>query len=97
MKKLFFGLLVAGVALSASAFTNAKSGTFADYYYGQTSSGVYERILAVDAEPTLNCDGDEELPCIITSDELINGPFTTLPGDASPVSNSEALYTGPVI
>jgi hypothetical protein len=59
MKKVFFGLAVAAVALSASAFTNVKSFR-ATAYLTSLSSGVYTYSTG---DP--NCPSGQVQPCRI--------------------------------
>ena len=78
MKKLFFGLAVLGIALSASAFTNAKSqlGRFATVYITGHSSGFYNYSTT---DPEV-CENEKELPCEVLSGDY---PITTPTGTIS--------------
>ena len=77
------GLLVAGVAMAGSAFTNANTSKKASTYYingEQTISG--QEYYTFDQEPA-DCDGPS-LPCQITTVPS-SGPGSTL---TSPVLKS---------
>jgi len=61
MKKVFFGLAVAAVALGASAFTNAQTLRTDAYLSGVNSSGtVYDY-----SSGAPNCPTDDVQPCRI--------------------------------
>ena len=62
MKRVFFGLLVAGVALSASAFTNAKSVELGDIYVERTP-GIYTKLGPTEVYVEGLCEDNSELPC----------------------------------
>lgn len=56
MKKLFFGVAVVAIAISASAFTNARNTVDT---LAQTSPGVYVPVDYADG----SCKNDTVLPC----------------------------------
>lgn len=90
MKKLFFGLLVAGVAFGASAFTNAK--TLATVYY-QTSPGVY----TLSQQGGTGCEPETSNPCTITfSSTPIPAPasfnYPAGPGFVTQSESADGLY-----
>lgn len=101
MKKVLFGLLVAGVALSASAFTNAKTVALGDRYV-QSSAGSYEKTTvynAADCDESSNaCSyiqakaGDFANPLSQTAIDAANlaNPGTFVPANLG-------IYTGVIV
>lgn len=75
MKRLFFGLAVAVVALSASAFTGMKTPKLATYYV--TGAGTSSSTYTYSSTDPLNCGDDLPSPC----------EFTTKQGYAPPAGN----------
>ncbi|MBE9600170.1 hypothetical protein [Pedobacter sp. MC2016-24] len=83
MKKVFLGLLVAGVALSASAFKNVESAKrFAQTYF-HTSTGY---VLAADLPAGTECEPVSQLPCsIVIQDADIPANYPILDSQLSTV------------
>ena len=79
MKRLFLGLLVAGVAIGGSAFTNAKTANLA-YVTGQSTSGGVTT-YTYDNDDLRSCDSPTALPCLIQAQAGYS--FTTPTGTIS--------------
>ncbi|HWW40148.1 hypothetical protein [Pedobacter sp.] len=75
MKKVFLGLLVAGVALAGSAFTNAKRLTTA-YVVSETGTSP-NKVYAYDQNTGRTCDGPS-LPCKLTAVSFTFGSTGTI-------------------
>lgn len=76
MKKVFYGLAVAVVALSASAFTNAQSnGKFAETYYvtGQTQITNPNDAYTFNQDE-VTCPGSGSIVCQFTSGSTLTSP-----------------------
>ncbi|ATP57392.1 hypothetical protein CPT03_13395 [Pedobacter ginsengisoli] len=73
MKRLFYGVAVAAIALSASAFTSTKGNLrFATTYY-QTSPGVY----VSNPSPATACNQVTAQSCTITFSPALPASITT--------------------
>lgn len=86
MKKLFFGLLVAGVALSASAFTNAKPNLDDDTVYitaKVTDPTTHIEYYEFQSGPTGTCNSTIS-PCRVTT---LSYPLPTSAPFRFPVSD----------
>ena len=101
MKKVFLGLFVAAVALSASAFTNVKKVAPGDRYV-QATSGIYSKTTAYDAllcdESSQACSYIQVLPGTFTSplsQTDIDNANAANPGTFVP--QEEGIYTGPIV
>ncbi|TDO19377.1 hypothetical protein [Pedobacter duraquae] len=79
MKRLFLGLLVAGVAMGGSAFTNAKKANIA-YITGQSTSGGVTT-YSYDNDDLRTCDSPTALPCTVQAQAGYS--FTTPTGTIS--------------
>ncbi|WP_214228466.1 hypothetical protein [Pedobacter sp. B4-66] len=71
MKKVFFGLAVAVVALSASAFTNVKSFDATTKFY-QTVEGTYSR-----TNPGVICSQSSSNACTVEFPSTLPGTITS--------------------
>lgn len=65
MKKVFYGLAVAAIALSASAFTNVSYKSITDNFLVQRVTNEVTPYGSTGA-PTGTCDGSAALQCIYT-------------------------------
>ncbi|WEK17843.1 MAG: hypothetical protein P0Y49_13650 [Candidatus Pedobacter colombiensis] len=72
MKRLFFGVAVAAIALSASAFTNAK---FATITYYNNGSGLYK----LTTQPFTTCQEVENISCRLEFPNTNNLDLTQVP------------------
>lgn len=87
MRKLFLGLFVAGIALSASAFTNVSNTTVAGERWVQdpANPGTYV-LLTATYDPIEFCDDTIiETPCSFLQ---TNGSYGTDPLDISVLSGN---------
>lgn len=93
MKRLFFGLFAAAVALGGSAFTNAAPKPhFATFYYVLTTAGTYIRTTTVPSDD--NCINTAAHPCYLgySTDKGASFPSSSIPASPTVQSNSKALY-----
>ena len=76
MKRLFFGLFAAAVAIGGSAFTNATPKQhFASFYYVLTSAGTYVR--TVTTPQSENCENTAKNSCWMEFSDDKGASFTS--------------------
>lgn len=86
MKNLFYGLGVAVVALSASAFTNVESKSLVEPYLVQVEAGKFES--RTDKPNSIGCQTGATLHCY-----YMQVPNTTLPAPANATSYTDTEIT----
>lgn len=93
MKRLFFGLFAAGIALSASAFTTlASKPHFATVYYVLTNAGTYIKTLTV--PDATKCQNLVTKKCYLgyATDQGPSFPSNAIPSGATVQSANKGLY-----
>lgn len=92
MKKVFLGLLVAGVALSASAFTSDSTNSkLVSTFYGLNAAGTHYDYYGT-FSPSADCDPNNDYPTC--SLEYTNGYTATGGFDVNSVPGSPISLGG---